>query len=170
MHSFKVKILKDMCTKLHHIKDDVLYLQKYYPLDYALRNKGFLTLVSPNYVEFFSRLLKSIKTKVLNTNEDSKVSVPDKKEILQSLKGDDTYVKLVKDMAQYSVSRVAVSEVNVDSRITLVWELIDRVLNALVGDQVRQYRSNYLTRVNDQKFRSELAIIEEKGVKKFKNN
>ena len=73
-------------------------------------------------------------------------------------------------MAQYSVSRVTVSEVNVDSRIELVWELIDRVLNALVGDQVRQYRSVYLTRFNDQKFRSELAIIEEKGVKKFKNN
>ena len=77
---------------------------------------------------------------------------------------------VVREIAKYSETRVTISEINIDCRIELVWELVDRVLNALVGNQVLQYRSEYLTRVNDQKFRMELAIIEEKGVKKFKNN
>ena len=73
-------------------------------------------------------------------------------------------------MAVYSKTRVIIPDVNIDNRIELVWELIDRVLNALVGDQVRQYRSDHLTRVNDRKFRDEIAILSEKGLKKFKNN
>ena len=76
----------------------------------------------------------------------------------------------MKELAQYSVTRVTVSEVNVDCRIELVWELINRVLNALVGNQVRKYRSEYLTRVNDQKCISEFAIIVEKGGKTIKNS
>ena len=44
----------------------------------------------------------------------------------------------------------------------LVWELIGRVLNALVGDKVKKYRNNVLFRVNTVAFRTDLAVKSEK--------
>ena len=126
-------------------------------------------MVSPLYIYNLSKFLKLIKTELSEKSGDSKECLPNKTNILKALKSNIASTALAKEMAEYSYIRVNISEVSVISRIQLVWELIDRVLNALVGDQVRQYRSEYLARVNDQKFRTELAIIEEKGVKKFKN-
>ena len=154
---------------VHEVKNDILYLQKYYPLDYAIHNKGFLTLVSPLYITYFSKFLKLIRTELSNKNPNAKESLPDKTKILKALKTNVDSKKLAKNMAEFSKTRVIVSELNVDTRIELVWEPIDRVLNALIGDQVLKYRSEYLTRVNDRKFRDELAIMAEKGLKKFKN-
>ena len=43
-----------------------------------------------------------------------------------------------------------------------VWELVNRVLNALVGSKVKQYRTKVLTRVNTVAFRTELAVKSQK--------
>ena len=58
--------------------------------------------------------------------------------------------------------RVKVPHLHDEDLIHIVWELIERVLNATVGEFVRNYRRQVLVRVNTVAFRTELAVKSEK--------
>ena len=46
---------------------------------------------------------------------------------------------------------------------TLVWKLIERTVNTLIGDKVNTYRHNSLMGVNTVAFRTEIAVAPEKN-------
>ena len=49
-----------------------------------------------------------------------------------------------------------------DDKSMLTWDLISRVLNVVVGERVRSYRSKSLTRLNDVNFRKRISVKCEK--------
>ena len=44
----------------------------------------------------------------------------------------------------------------------LTFDLIDGVINVIIGERVRCYRSKYLTRLNDVRFRKVISVKCEK--------
>ena len=58
-------------------------------------------------------------------------------------------------------SRVITPHLNDNELQSVVWELIERVMNATVGEYVRNYRRQVLVRVNTVAFRTELAVKSE---------
>ena len=53
------------------------------------------------------------------------------------------------------VSRILTDEY----RKSIVMNVLNRVSNAKIGNTINNYRSNNLTRVNDVKFRTNLAVL-----------
>ena len=45
--------------------------------------------------------------------------------------------------------------------VNLLWELINRVINTTIGNKVRRYRRQTLSRLNTVVFRTELAVKSE---------
>ena len=86
-----VEVLEDFVVTEKDIIKDSTYITKYYPIDLALRNKGYLTLISPHYVKYFSDLLKLLSSKAKYHSEDGNKPLPDKKMILEISQKDDVY-------------------------------------------------------------------------------
>jgi hypothetical protein len=86
LHDGKLNMLDDMIVMVDDIIDDIPYIRRYYPLDDALRNKGSLTLVSPKFVREFSSLLKLIDLTLEPCINDDKISIPDKKMVIEQMK------------------------------------------------------------------------------------
>lgn len=68
----------------------------------------------------------------------------------------------VMDIVTLMKERNPLIKLKQDSIHDLVYELINRVLNALVGDRVRQFRKDVLFRVNTVAFRTDIAVKSEK--------
>jgi hypothetical protein len=74
----------------------------------------------------------------------------------EKLELDNTHlVTVICEMSKFRSSNDTLDQ---SDRISLVWDLIDRVLNASIGDLVKQYRQLKLTRVNDVSFRKQIAV------------
>ena len=53
----KLEILEDMTAQMSEVTTNSRYLRLYYPIDDAIRNKGCVTLLRPDYCEYFAALL-----------------------------------------------------------------------------------------------------------------
>ena len=160
VHDGKLNMLDDMIVMVDDIIDDIPYIRRYYPLDDALRNKGSLTLVSPKFVMEFSSLLKLIDLTLEPCINDDKIAIPDKKMVIEQMK--ETFVTEKRNLVNVicETSKMISSKRTLDhsDRVSLVWEIIERVLNASIGGLVKQYRQLKLTRVNDVSFRKRIAV------------
>ena len=58
-----------------------------------------------------------------------------------------------------SEQRVTDDNLKYDNRKSLIWELVDSILNATIGKVTKTYRLNSLTRLNDVSFRPTIAVI-----------
>ena len=131
-----------------------------YPVDDAIRNMGNLTLVSPIFVKWFSLLLSLIHKTLEDNVDENQDSIPTKKDIVKTMKevlGSQAN-NHVDDICHATVTRLPKIKMDMDDRQILVWDLVDRVLNANIGQMVRLYRQRKLTRVNDVTFRKQLAV------------
>ena len=66
------------------------------------------------------------------------------------------------DIATLMKQRNPLIKLKQDGIHDLVYELINRVLNALVGDRVKQFRKDLLFRVDTVAFRTDIAVKSEK--------
>ena len=60
------------------------------------------------------------------------------------------------------MTRVVNEELTLPMRKGIIWGLIDKIVNALFGRVVRNYRENNLKQCNDVTFRTEIAVKSEK--------
>ena len=132
----------------------------YYPVDDAMRNRGNLTLISPIYVKSLSLLLSLTHKTLEDYVEENNDLIPSKKDIIKTMK---QVLELqannhVDDICHATVTRLPKIKIDMDDRHHLVWDLVDRVLNANIGQMVRLYQQRKLTRVNDVTFLKELAV------------
>ena len=70
-----------------------------------------------------------------------------------------------------SKSRVTSNILTDEYRKISIMNILNRVSNAKIGNMIKNYRSNNLTRVNDVKFRTNLALlsIKKKSCTNFDN-
>ena len=149
-----------MTVNILDVANNLPYIRMYYPVDDALRNRGNLTLVSPIFVKYFSLLLSLIHKTLADNMDENNDSIPTKKEIVKTMKevlgsqGNNP----VDDICNATVTRLPKLKMDMDDHRILIWDLVDRVLNANIGQMVRLYRQRKLTRVNDVTFRKQLAV------------
>ena len=70
--------------------------------------------------------------------------------------------KEITNLCEISSSKVISNLLTMNTREDIIWELIDRVSNALFGSIIKQYSENRLKRQNDVNFRTELAVVGKK--------
>ena len=160
----KRMILDDMCVKLIDVIQNENYIRLYYPMDERLKNKGDLTLIDPSYCPHFSGLLQQLKDIFKGIKDTDAVDIPD-----QQLVCDRALVMLREDSNCNATSIFALAKERVkchsltkDDILSLLMELMRKIINATIGDKVRKYRTNKLLRVNTVAFRTELAVKSEK--------
>ena len=78
----KLSILEDMSVHISEVIDNTRYIRLYYPLDDAIRNRGQLTLLRPEYCDNFSFLLKLIFKRIKNCGDKDETIIPDKLKII----------------------------------------------------------------------------------------
>ena len=119
------------------------YVRMYYPIDGRLINKGRLTLIHPSYCKQMSELLKNITRAISNRFEVLDEVIPNKDDIItqlekQMISNDNVTVSQIITLMK---ERNPTIQLQHDGFNDLVWELIGRVLNALVGDKVKTCRN-----------------------------
>jgi len=82
----KLEMLEDMSVCISDVIENTKYIQLYYPVDDAIRNRGKLTLLSPAYCDIFSRLLKSIFKRVNKRWTNDEDIIPKKGVIIKDMK------------------------------------------------------------------------------------
>ena len=150
----KWKILDDMTVNILDVADNLQYIRMYYPVDDAMRNRGNLTLISPIFVKWLSLLLSLIHKTLEDYVDENNDLIPSKKDIIKTMKEvlDSQASNHVDDICHTTVTRLPKIKMDMNDRHHLVWDLVDRVLNANIGQMVRLYRQRKLTRVNDVTF------------------
>ena len=157
-------ILEDISVSAADIKDEQQYKTLYYSTSLTLRNKGNLTLLNPVYCPLFSKLLFIInQAREYGYKRDSG-KILDREKLIQSVKiqcesGNGNPVDYITEVIKERINGVQIKDIEIDS---LIWEIIIKVTNAIVGDTVRNYRSTNLARVNSVAFRTEIAVKSEK--------
>ena len=66
-----------------------------------------------------------------------------------------------------SILRIESIELKNEDRVDIFLQILNRVSNAKIGYTIKHFRTENLTRVNDVKFRTQLAVL---SVKKEKCN
>ena len=160
----KCIILEDMPIEAEDIICNEYYVRMFYPLDTQLRKNGKLTLIQPSYCKLFLALSKNITSILSNRREFLNEVIPNKDEIILQIKNIMTSNDnmTVMDIVTLMKERNPLIKLKQDSIHDLVYELINRVLNALVGDRVKQFRKDVLFRVNTVAFRTDIAVKSEK--------
>lgn len=123
------------------ILSNVLYICKYYQLNDVLHNRGFLTLASPKYVEQFQNYKKKFLNWYMIKFLKWKRAYQTKK--INEIKNgnNDNISKTVEDMVILSASNVEHDALTNHDRKYLIYELVERTLNAKIGALVKDYRS-----------------------------
>ena len=153
-------MLENMSVKVIDIVDNISYIRLYYPQDDALRNTGSLTLVSPKYIKHVSQILKVVNSSITCCVDCCVSGIPDKTDVINMMKctldtdGNDPINEICNKTLEY----IPITQLSMDDKQTLLWHLVDRILNAEIGHGVKQYRQNKLSRVNDVSFRKRLAV------------
>ena len=160
----KLQILEDMSVHICEVIDNTRYIRLYYPLDDAIRNRGQLTLLRPEYCDNFSFILKLIFKRIKKCWEKDETIIPDKSTIIRDMKDNDksqecVYAQKLCDTYSNRLPKLTLSS---DDKSMLTWDLISRVLNVVVGERVRSYRSKSLIRLNDVNFRKRISVKCEK--------
>ena len=160
----KLTILSDMCVNVKDVLHNDKYMRLYYPLDEEIRNRGKLTLIHPLYCDLFSSILCNIKEVIKCMVETSNDVIPDKDLIKQRMAISNKNEKTndINDLVLAIKKRIILTVLLNKDLIDIIWEIIERVLNASVGEFVREYRRKVLVRINTVAFRTELAVKSEK--------
>ena len=153
-----LRLLQDMKALERDILQDPEYIKRYYLVDDAIRNKGKLTLISPYYIEPFSKLSQFISNKYQSIVKMKKTSKNVKIEVEKEFTIGNQ-VNLVNEIVAKSKIRLPLLSLDDVERSKLVKNLLDRVSNAKIGNTIRNFRSNNLTRVNDVQFRTNLKVL-----------
>ena len=69
----------------------------------------------------------------------------------------------INSLVNTSTERSVSTELKNEDRVDIFLEILNRVSNAKIGSTVRNYRINNLTRANDVKFRTQLAVLSVKN-------
>ena len=77
----KLEILEEMTVLITDVCLDTNYIKVYVPLDDRIRNKGYLTLISPRYAFIFAQILTMITKKTTVDVDSSQFTKPDKDKI-----------------------------------------------------------------------------------------
>ena len=159
----KEEVLMELSVCVEDIIQNQQYVRMYYPLDEEIRNKGQLTLIDPKYIKYFSNVLNYIKEIMEGIESVNNDVIPDKDVIVKRLETKLKYMNEedIQTMSMIIMSRMTLVNLTKNDLIKLIWELIDRVINATVGDKVRRYRRQTLLRLNTVAFRTELAVKSE---------
>jgi len=160
----KLTLISDICVNVKDVLHDDKYMRLYYPLSEEIRNKGNLTLIHPLYCGLFSSILNNIKEIIKSMVETSNDVIPDKDSIKKrmAISNENDNRNEMNDLVTVIKKRVILTVLDNDDLINIIWEVIERVLNASVGEFVREYRRKVLVRVNTVAFRTELAVKSEK--------
>ena len=160
----KQKIVSDICVYIKDIIHDEDYVRMYYPIDEGIRNKGRLTLIHPLYCSYFSNILNTIKRVIKYMVEKNGDVIPDKEIIKKRMNMNyiEDHKHDINGIIVVMKKRVIIPHMKDEDLNSIVWELIERILNATIGEIVRNYRRDALVRVNTVAFRTELAVKSEK--------
>ena len=161
-------LLEDMATEVTNIIHNKEYTRLFLPLDDEIRNKGRLTLVSPPYIKQFSQLLKIARETLNAHNQEQGNKVPVNGDIISIMQKQNAISQYpeITDICLTSLERVKHKSLTMSIRKEIIWELIDRICNALFGRVIRSFREDRLKRSNDITFRTEIAV---KSESKHKN-
>ena len=165
LHPTKLELIDEMTVLISDVSLDSNYMKIYVPVDLMIRNKGNLTLISPKYAFLFSKLLTMITDETKSNSDNTITTKPDKEAIKNKIIY-DTNNKL-NDNVQTLLNKIKGTQgmVNIDTNVIkqLILDLIERVLNAIVGGQVKMFRTKKLSRANDVTFRTNLKVKCEHG-------
>ena len=165
IYLIKMEIIEEMTVLITDVCMDSNYIKVYVPLDDRLRDKGYLTLISPRYAFCFAQILTQITKKTTVDIDSSQFTKPDKNKIKDFLfkkgrKKDEDYVNI---LLHKVIEAPSMKHIEIDVVKALIYDLVNRVLNAIVGGQVKIFRSKKLSRVNDVTFRTMLKTKCEEG-------
>ena len=156
-----INVLLDMKAIECEILTNSEYIRRYYFTDDAIRNKGTLTLISPPYIQEFSKLSQRITNSYRSTESMKKSSGNIKTEVIKKLKRGENYMNIT-TLMNISKSRVTTVKLTDMNRYEIIMDILNRVSNAKIGNTIRNYRSQNLTRVNDVNFRTTLKVSSRK--------
>ena len=70
-----------MTVLITDISLDTNYIKMYVPVDDRIRNRGYLTLISPKYAFIFAQILTIITNETTVDNDGTQFEKPDKEKI-----------------------------------------------------------------------------------------
>ena len=105
---------------------------------------------------------------IVENNKSDDVLLPLNADIIGLMKreNEQNQYEDITQLILTSRNRIKNLELTVNIRKDIIWELMDRMIDACFGRLIRQYRQNNLKRVNDVTFRTEIAVKSEKKRKK----
>ena len=164
-NSFEIEnilhFLDKVSVKEINILGNIKYIQSYYPVDDAIRNKGNLTLISPDYVLYFAKILNIINfefEKYINIEPHKFPGIKEIESFINRCKHlylKELYSNIYKMSIEKNDWRVQYPE---NTQTLLLNEIVSRILNAKIGKKVKEYRNDNLKRVNDVAFLKTLAV------------
>ena len=132
-------------------------------MDDALRNKGFLTLISPDYIEIWSQIFSFVKKEInLDAVKTEAANGTIKNRVLDELtKG--SKIGLLTRLLDISEKKEGNPAVPRHTRQLLFLEIVERTLNMKIGAVVRQYHSDVMHRKGgDVAFRKKISVLAQK--------
>ena len=162
-----------MLQDIKAIESDILqdheYIKRYYFIDDAIRNKGSLTLIARPYINELS-ILSRLLSKKYDSCDNLRATSRNVKQGVMKQITNGSHLSEMNLLVKTSNTRVVSMVLNNEDRLDVFLEILNRVSNAKIGNIVRQYRTNALTRVNYVKFRTELSVLSVKKEKDVKGN
>ena len=132
----KLEILDNMSASLKDVVHNPQYIQMYYPLYDAICNKCYLTLVAPEHVSDFSKLLKIATKSITKQNKLSGTVIPAKEGVVREMivmMDKSGYDNCIINICETTKSRVQHPNIAGTVRITLIWESVEHILNTKTG-------------------------------------
>ena len=159
-----VIIIEDTRTYVTSIVHDKDYIRLYYPLDDAIRKRGYLTLVYIPYIKDFSDLLKIAKEKARENKQEDSVAVTVGADIMNIMKNENSVCQFepIAKLCVISMNRVKQYPLNINIIKKIIWEFLDRIGNATLSSIIRNFREIKLKRVNGVNFRTVIDTKSEK--------
>ena len=116
------------------------------------------------YCSSFSRILNDIKEVIKEHNNEINCGIVDRDFVKMKLSSriDDNNDSIINGIIKDVRCSVTIVNLNNKDIRDVIWELTEKVLNAIVGDSIKKYREDVLYRLNTVAFRTELAVKSEK--------
>jgi len=161
-----IEMLHDIQAQESDILQDSEYVKKYYCVDDAIRNKGRLTLIARPYIKDLS-ILSRFLSQQYKSPENLRVNSQNvKRNVIKELT-QGSHLSYINALVNTSILRIEAIELKNEDRVDIFLQILNRVSNAKIGYTIKHFRTENLTRVNDVKFRTQLAVL---SVKKEKGN
>ena len=158
----------NILNDIQHLSRDILknkeYTRLYYPTNDAIRNKGYLTMISEQYITYFSKISNYITNYVSNIKNMKKDSNNIKEKLVNEIVEGSMRCSFEKNL-DTSSSRVELCDVSIDVRKELMLEIINRTINVKFGNTIRNYRDKEIKRNNEVSFRTSITVKCEKKIR-----